>query len=114
MIGVDGFDLSGGQKQRLMLARVILKRPEVLILDEATSALDAENERRVIDLIYEENPDMTLICISHRWEAVKACDRTIVIHNGVLVAEGTHGTLLKNCREYIDMFDMETRYAVTE
>lgn len=104
VLGTDGFDMSGGQKQRLMIARMILRDPEVMILDEATSALDMDIERKVVDLLCERNEEMTLIVISHRVEAVERCDRAIVIYQGMQIAEGSPHTLKNKCDMYRRMF----------
>ncbi len=64
----SGKNLSGGQKQRINLARVLLRKPELLILDEPTSALDNETSnmitKNIVDFSKENNTG--LIVISHR------------------------------------------------
>lgn len=53
MIGEAGSTLSGGEKQRISIARAILKDAPIVILDEATSSVDPENEKALLDAIFE-------------------------------------------------------------
>ena len=57
---------SGGERQRLALARVLLRKPRLLILDEATSSLDAENEKRIMETIAQLKKNITILFITHR------------------------------------------------
>lgn len=83
-IGELGNTLSGGQKQRLMIARLAYGNPEILILDEPTSALDLENEEKIMSEVFKSFKEKTIIVVSHRDEAIKGCDRTIKIENGLI------------------------------
>ena len=56
MIGEAGSTLSGGEKQRISIARAILKDAPIIILDEATSSVDPENEKALLDAIFELCP----------------------------------------------------------
>ncbi len=58
--------LSMGERQRLVLARVLLLRPDWIILDEATSSLDALVEAELLSLIRRDLPEATILCVSHR------------------------------------------------
>ena len=66
MIGEAGSTLSGGEKQRISIARAILKDAPIIILDEATSSVDPENEKALLDAIFELTKNKTLISIAHR------------------------------------------------
>ena len=59
-------ELSTGQKQRLSLARALLRKPKILVLDEVTANLDIENNQRIVDIISEQAPEMTVLIVSHR------------------------------------------------
>ncbi len=84
MLGDGGRQLSGGERQRLMLARALLRDPEVLILDEATSALDAENEARIGEALVRLKQTMAVIVISHRGGLLDLADHRIGLEGGRL------------------------------
>lgn len=77
----SGKNLSGGQKQRLALARVLIRKPHILILDEATNGLDAETEEVIIQNIQEyviKNQSI-LIVTSHKAYLEQICNKTLIL-----------------------------------
>jgi ATP-binding cassette, subfamily B, bacterial len=94
-LGERGVMLSGGQKQRIAIARAILRDAPILLLDEATSALDAESERLVQAAVERLAEGRTTLVIAHRLATVKKADRIVVFQDGRIVAEGTHGALVR-------------------
>ncbi|QEH61417.1 ATP-binding cassette, subfamily B, bacterial [Spiroplasma chinense] len=91
-----GAQLSGGQKQRLVIARLILKDPEILILDEATSALDNLVEAEIQAELEKLMVGRTTISIAHRLSTIRTFDKIFVIEPGVgIVQEGKFDELIK-------------------
>ncbi len=90
VIGDRGVRLSGGEKQRIVLARALLRKPEILILDEATSALDTETEMRVKESLDRLKGSMTIIAIAHRLSTVRNADQVIVMEKGEIVQRGRY------------------------
>ncbi|QTD36733.1 peptidase domain-containing ABC transporter [Polaribacter batillariae] len=103
ILGEEGVNLSGGQKQIIALARVLYKKPELLILDEATAAMDRKTEKFSIELISKLKENMGVLFISHRLETLKKyADNIYVLEGGKTVVQGSHKELLETSNFYSD------------
>ena len=105
-ISEGGNNLSGGQRQRIAIARIFLRKPEILILDEASSALDNTSERFIqneIEQLKKEN-NMTIISIAHRLTTLKNCDNIIVMDHGQVVQSGKYQELISQEGIFSDMY----------
>lgn len=71
--------LSGGEKQRLAFARLLIHKPDIAVLDEATSALDTVSQEKLMNLIHERLPQMTIISVGHRPELEEFHERKLVL-----------------------------------
>jgi subfamily B ATP-binding cassette protein MsbA len=108
-VGENGALLSGGQRQRLAIARAILRDAPILILDEATAALDTESERLVQDALDHLMPDRTTLVVAHRLSTIEHADQVLVLDEGRLVEQGTHGELLARGGLYSRLHQMQFR-----
>jgi len=77
VIGERGSKLSGGQRQRIMIARALIRDPEIIILDEATTSLDPEIEKNICSSIKEISKSVTILAISHQSAMKEAADHVI-------------------------------------
>jgi len=112
VIGEQGAGLSGGQLQRIVIARAILKNPEILIFDEATSQVDADSEAKIHKAIKEIMKERTSFIIAHRFSTVITADIIVVMDNGRIIAQGQHEELIKDCALYQNLY--ETQLLVPE
>ncbi len=103
-VGDQGISLSGGEKQRIVIARAMIRRPELLILDEATSALDNISEAAVQKAIDHVSKECTTLVIAHRLTTIKNADKIFTIDKGEISEEGTHDELLKQKGKYWEMY----------
>jgi ABC-2 type transport system ATP-binding protein len=87
--------LSKGYRQRVGIAQALLHEPEVLILDEPTVGLDPNQVVPVRQIIRDVGRSRTVILCSHILSEVEAtCGRVIIIHEGVIAADGTPQDLI--------------------
>ena len=82
--------LSGGQKQRIAIAGVIAMEPKCIVLDEPTAMLDPKGRREVMETVARLNREkgITVVLITHHMDEAAKADRVVVIHRGVLRADG--------------------------
>ncbi len=106
-LGEGGARLSGGQRQRVTIARALLRDAPILLLDEATSALDAESERLVQEALERLMTNRTTLVIAHRLATVRAAERIIVMNDGQIVEEGSHGSLMTNSGLYARLASLQ-------
>ena len=100
IVGERGVTLSAGQRQRIAIARVMLRKPAVLILDEASSSLDAESEALVQDALDHLMAGRTTMVIAHRLSTVIRADGILVLDGGAIVDRGNHAELLHRSEVY--------------
>lgn len=94
-VGERGTGLSGGQRQRIAIARALAAKPAILILDDVTSALDGTTEQRIVESLFRECTDTTIIIISQKVNTVRRADRILVMEEGRITGDGTHEELLR-------------------
>ncbi|HBH96808.1 MAG TPA: hypothetical protein DDX89_03305 [Candidatus Omnitrophica bacterium] len=114
VVGDRGLRLSGGQCQRLAIARAILRKPDVLIFDEATSALDNLTERAVYSAISTLHREAIVLVIAHRLSTVRDADQIVVLREGRVVEQGTHGTLMQHGTFYARLYTEDDRRGTKE
>jgi ATP-binding cassette subfamily C protein len=81
-VGERGSLLSGGQRQRILIARALVRRPQLLILDEATSALDPTTAAALAETLRALRGEVTILAISHQPDLVGAADRVYQLEKG--------------------------------
>lgn len=103
-VGERGLKLSGGEKQRVAIARALLKQPAVMIFDEATSSLDSQSESAILQALKEAARAHTSLVIAHRLSTITDADIILVLHDGLIVEQGTHNALLQRQGRYHNLW----------
>ncbi len=93
-----GLGLSGGQQQALLLARLLIRQPQVMLLDEPTAAMDETSERQFIDRFRDWSRDRTVVVATHRMRVLDLVDRIIIIDNGQILLDQSKDAALETMR----------------
>jgi ATP-binding cassette subfamily B protein len=104
VIGERGVTLSGGQRQRVAIARALLTDPRILIVDDSTSAIDSATEDQIQRALRRVLEGRTTLLITHRLSQIRRADRILVLHNSVILDQGTHEELMQRCNLYRRIF----------
>ncbi|MBU3692407.1 MAG: energy-coupling factor ABC transporter ATP-binding protein [Candidatus Nanopelagicaceae bacterium] len=87
--------LSFGQRRRVAVATVLAMKPEILVMDEPSSNLDPASRRELADIV--RSLDVTLLMVTHDLPfAYELCERSVILSGGVIVADGSTDSILKN------------------
>ncbi|NLW21111.1 MAG: ABC transporter ATP-binding protein [Clostridiales bacterium] len=90
-----GSSLSTGQKQLVSFARALLNDPRILILDEATSSIDTRTEMQIQKALAVLLRGRTSFVIAHRLSTIRNADVILVIEDGRIREQGSHGQLIR-------------------
>jgi ATP-binding cassette subfamily B protein len=102
-----GTSLSGGQKQRVMLARALALDPKILLLDDFTARVDNRTEKKILENVKVQYPDITLISVTQKIASIEDYDQIIVLMEGEIIASGTHQQLMETSPEYVQMYQSQ-------
>ena len=108
----NGDNISEGQKQLLCIARVMLKRPPMLILDEATSNIDTRTEVRIQKAFAALMEGRTSFIVAHRLSTIRNADVILVMRDGQIIEKGKHKELLAQNGFYAQLY--KSQFAVKE
>ena len=110
----NGIELSGGQWQKLAIARAFYGMKDILILDEPTAALDPMAENEIYNEFTELSHGKTTLFVSHRLSSAVNASKIIVMEQGHIVEEGTHGELMALKGKYHTLFTTQANRYISE
>jgi len=97
-ISEGGGGLSGGQVQALLLARSLVRKPQIVLLDEPTASMDETSERLFIRQFRQWSAGRTLVVATHRMRVLDLVDRIVVVNNGKIALDDEKTAALNTMR----------------
>ncbi len=107
VVGERGLGISGGQKQRISIARALLKNAPVLIFDDSTSALDVNTEKKLLETVWSEYAEKTVIITAHRLSSVVDCDEIIYMKDGRITERGSFDELMALNGDFAEVYNSQ-------
>jgi ATP-binding cassette subfamily B protein len=111
VIGPKGLKLSGGQRQRVAAARMIVRKPELMVFDDLSSSLDVETEKQLWRRLFKTTA--TFLIVSHRPAVLKRADNIIVLKDGRIEAQGKLEQLLEKCEEMRRLWEKDSSSVIS-
>ena len=108
--GLDTHIVSGGKGfsstfiHKLILARCLVKRPSLVILNDFFSGLKKKEKQELVSAVVRQDCPWTLIAVSNDPQIMAACDRVIIINEGMIAHDGDFKTLVEQ-GELVNYFD---------
>ncbi len=106
-VSQGGTNFSGGQRQRLAIARAVMKKPEIYVFDDSFSALDMKTDKILRQNLKDSMGEATMIVVAQRVNTIMDATRILVLDNGEVVGMGTHTELLKDCKLYREIAEIQ-------
>jgi len=106
----NGEELSAGQWQMIALARAFYRDAELVILDEPASSLDVNTEFDLFSRFKKLVRGKSALIISHRFSTVKMADRILLLHNGEIMENGSHDTLMALDGQYAALYKKQASH----
>lgn len=107
LVSERGTSLSWGQKQRIMLARALSIQPKILFLDDFTARLDTKTEKKILENISKNYPDITIVSVTQKIDPIKNYDQIILIMEWEILAMGKHEELMSKVPEYVQIYNSQ-------
>jgi ATP-binding cassette subfamily B protein len=98
-----GTNVSGGQRQRLSIARALIRKPDIYLFDDSFSALDLATDARLRSALLPYTREAAVVIVAQRVSTISTADQIIVLEDGQIVGQGTHGELLADCPTYAEI-----------
>ena len=99
-VSQGGTNVSGGQRQRLAIARALATEARAYLFDDSFSALDYKTDAALRQELHTRLGGKTVVIVAQRISTILHADKIVVLDDGRIVGQGTHGELMKSCEEY--------------
>ena len=106
-VGEGGDRLSTGEKQLISFARAVLADPRIFVLDEATASIDTQTEQLIQQATERLLQGRTSFLIAHRLSTIRRADLILVVRDGRILEQGTHGELLQRRGYYHELYSRQ-------